>query len=366
MRILYFSSDYTTHDRRFLTKMAESRHDIFFARLRATRSSYELRDLPARVQAVEWEGLAGDATPEACLAGMPRFFRMLKNLAPDLVHAGPIPTCAFMAALAGVRPLMSMSWGSDMLVDAHANELLGFTARFALERSDRFVIDCGAVRETIQAMTGAGTDRFVTFPWGLELARFPRRSVRAPGAELTILSTRSFLPIYDVETAVKAFAIAQRRTARRLRLVLVGDGPLAPRIDDAIDRLGIRESVTRTGRLPEDVLSERFASADVYLSCARSDGTSVSLLEAMANGLPVVVTDAPGNREWVTPGQGGWLAPAGDAEAFADRLVLATCLDDEPRARMARENRDLVERRADWHANTKALLAAYDQLAASR
>jgi glycosyltransferase involved in cell wall biosynthesis len=108
-------------------------------------------------------------------------------------------------------------------------------------------------------------------------------------------------------------------------------------------------------------LADYFKNADVYLSCALSDGTSVSLLEAMAYGLPVVATDAPGNREWVVPGRGGWLAPPRDARAFADALVEAARLDDASRATVAAQHREIVERRADWDANATRLIEAYDR-----
>ena len=60
-----------------------------------------------------------------------------------------------------------------------------------------------------------------------------------------------------------------------------------------------------------------FRAADVYLSCAHSDGTSISMVEALASGLPVVVTDLPSNREWIAPGSNGWLGRLGDAASFA-------------------------------------------------
>ena len=66
-----------------------------------------------------------------------------------------------------------------------------------------------------------------------------------------------------------------------------------------------------------------FRAADAYVSCAQSDGTSVSLLEAMATGLPAVATDIPSNREWVVDGQNGWLATDASAEEFADPFLRA-------------------------------------------
>ena len=59
------------------------------------------------------------------------------------------------------------------------------------------------------------------------------------------------------------------------------------------------------------------------LSASRSDGSSISLLEAMACGCPRWFPDIPGNREWVTPGENGWLFPLDNAEALAAAILNA-------------------------------------------
>jgi glycosyltransferase involved in cell wall biosynthesis len=105
-----------------------------------------------------------------------------------------------------------------------------------------------------------------------------------------------------------------------------------------------------------------FRTADTYISCARSDGTSVSLLEAMATSLPVVVTDIPSNREWVVEAQNGWLARAGSSEEFADRLLRAARLRPEERKLFAERNQRIVEERADWDRNFPKLLEMYERI----
>ena len=84
----------------------------------------------------------------------------------------------------------------------------------------------------------------------------------------------------------------------------------------------------------------------------------------MATGLPVVVTDAPGNREWVVTSENGWLAAPGDADAFKRAMLDAAEMSHSGRQRIAIANRRLIEQRADWNVNFGKLLAAYDYLEA--
>src|SRR5712692_4586438 len=135
MRVLFFSRDYTTHDRRFLLKLEQSTHEIYFLRLEDDGMRYESRPLPPSIHVVEWAGGKHRAsTPESWLKLMPSFEEVLDAIRPDVVHAGPVQSCGFMAALTGFRPIIVMSWGSDILVDADRDEFWRWMTRYTLAR----------------------------------------------------------------------------------------------------------------------------------------------------------------------------------------------------------------------------------------
>jgi glycosyltransferase involved in cell wall biosynthesis len=370
MKVLFFSRDYTTHDRRFLQKLSESRHDVWFLRLQNDGIRYETRPLPERVRLVKWPGGCHRAdTLESWLSLMPAFEATLEDIKPDIVHAGPVQSCGLMTALSGFHPFVLMSWGSDMLVDADRSDLWRWMTCYALRHSDIFVCDCQAVRDKARDLTGYRDERIVQFPWGVDA------NIYTPGGEgidlrsqpgwedaFILISTRSLEPLYGIETLLDAFrqAVAQRK---RLRLALLGEGSLKPAIEDFISRHGLSEYVYRPGVIPQSRLPDYFRAADLYISCCLSDGSSVSLLEAMATGLPVIVTDAHGNREWVGP-DNGWLAPAKDADANAQAILIAEGMEASQRENMRAANRKVVEQRADWNLNFDKLLKAYDEIEA--
>src|SRR5262249_18912344 len=95
-------------------------------------------------------------------------------------------------------------------------------------------------------------------------------------------------------------------------------------------------------------------SASCYVSASLSDGTSSSLLEAMACGLYPILSDIPANREWVVDGENGMLFPPGDHSALARCLERA--ISERPWMSSAREmNRRLVEERANVDVNMQTL-----------
>lgn len=372
MRVLYFTRDYTTHDRRFLVALAASGHETFFLRLEDDGFSYESRPLPDGIKQVAWAGGCSPAPRlDDWMALMPALNDVIDQVRPDVIHAGPVPSCGFMAALTGFHPLLVMSWGSDLLVDTARDAALNFTAKYALRAADGLVCDCDAVRSRAQALTGFPNDRIVQFPWGVDLEHFSPAADRATvrrrlgiGDDFVVLSTRLWEPPYGIETLIEAVRLARVRVPA-IRLVLLGDGSLRDDVRALISSPEMSGVVLTPGMVPHDGLAEYFQAADLYLSCTTSDGSSISLLEAMACALPVVVADAPGNREWVAGPSAGMLAPVGDAAAFSAAIVHFATAEREIRESAGRSNRATAEDRANWDSNVRRLFDTYARLAAS-
>jgi glycosyltransferase involved in cell wall biosynthesis len=156
---------------------------------------------------------------------------------------------------------------------------------------------------------------------------------------------------------VKAFARA-RETSPELRLILLGSGSQTGLIRKIILDHGLEEDVFLGGQVKYADLPGYYRSADLYLSASHSDGSSVSLMEALACGRPALVSEIPGNQEWITPGQEGWLFPDGDVEAMAQGILHALDERDQLAERGAAARR-LAESRADWRKNFSILLEAY-------
>jgi glycosyltransferase involved in cell wall biosynthesis len=369
MRVLYFSRAYTTHDRRFLAALAGSRHEIVYLRLEDDAVCYETRPVPAGIEVLEplAEGRK-IAAPEQRLYLVPRLEEVVRQVRPDLVHAGPVQSCAFLAALAGVHPLLAMSWGSDLLVDARRDAFWNWMTRFTLNHAEMLVTDCGEVSAAAEELAGVRRDRIVQFPWGVDTAMFhpgvDRLGLRRElGWEdcVVVISTRSWEPIYGVLPLLSAFRLAHQQEPK-LRMVLAGDGSQRASVKRLIAASELTDVVWLPGAVPHDTLPDYFRAADLYASFAESDGTSLSLLEAMASGLPAIATDRASNREWIADADSGLLVAFPKERAMAAALLEIAHLPEGRRREMTACNRGIVERRANWGRNIERLLAAYEHL----
>jgi glycosyltransferase involved in cell wall biosynthesis len=100
--------------------------------------------------------------------------------------------------------------------------------------------------------------------------------------------------------------------------------------------------------------------ADIFVSPSHVDGSSVSLMEALACGLPALVSDIPANKEWIQENVNGWMFDDGDVDALTERILwLAARRGKFARVRQAA--RASAERKADWSRNFALLLQAYEK-----
>ena len=317
----------------------------------------EDRSLPPGIHKIRW---SGEDSPFS-LGKVPRMTaelrKLVREIEPDLIHAGPIQSCALLTGLSGFQPLISMSWGYDLLLDAERSWLMRKITQFTLKRSSRLITDCQTVLKKA-AQLGMPQDKIVTFPWGVDLKRFtPGNYPPEDDNQFTILSTRSWEPIYGVDILARAFVEAAQKN-KSLRLIMLGNGSQASILRELFERGGVNERVYYPGQVSQLDLARYYQMADLYVSASHIDGSSVSLMEALACGRPVLVSDIPGNREWVEPGQNGWWFKDGDFDELADKLLMA--VDMRPNlTSMSVAARKIAEDRADWNRNFPVLLDAY-------
>lgn len=358
MRVLYFSRDYTPHDHRFLSALAASRHEVFYLRLERNLRQTEDRPVPSRIHQVLWAGGQGTFrwpdTPRLVLD----LQRVLREIKPDLIHAGPIQTCAFLAALTGFRPLLTMSWGFDLMQDAERNAWWRWVTRYTLKRSTFFTSDAQVTRNRAVAY-GMNPDRTVVFPWGVDLKHFsPRRSTARRRKSFLLFCNRSWEPRYGVDVLARAFVSVAARS-RDASLLLLGGGSQASALRQILIRGDALDRVQFGGQVSQSDLPRWYRMADLYVSSSHIDGSSVSLMEALACGLPALVSDIPANREWVREGVNGWLFPDGDPQALAEK-ILAVMRQRRKLPAVGRAALQSARERADWRTNFGRLLQAYE------
>ncbi len=371
MKILYFSKNYTSHDYRFLSSLSKTEHEIFYLKLEANQRQVEDRPVPENVQQILWAG----GQREFRWRDLPRLtfdFRCLTNkIKPDLIHAGPIQTCTFIAALSGFRPILAMSWGFDLVRDADLNSWMRWVTRYTLKRSTFFTSDAYVSRDRA-VVFGMDPKKTVIFPWGTDIKHFmpkkeqsgkknpiskSRKSKPVNPKSITLFCSRSWESNYGVDVLARAF-VKVANMNRDVNLILLGGGSQGAKIRQILMNGGVMERVYFGGQVGQRDLPRWYHMADIYISPSHVDGSSVTLMEALACGMPCLVSDIPGNKEWVEDGVNGWLFRDGDVDDLAEK-ILSAIKSRRSFRRIGESARKTAKQKADWSKNFGKLLEVY-------
>jgi L-malate glycosyltransferase len=199
--------------------------------------------------------------------------------------------------------------------------------RLFLRRHDRVVGVGEAVRQALIQNEGIPADRVGVIYNGINLAPFAkgtpdraalRREIGVGAQDLVIFQVARLDYLKDHATAIRALAhVVQRR--KDAKLVLVGEGPELGSIQEVVRRFQLESNVRFLG-LRTDV-ARLLSAADLFLLTSISEGIPLTVIEAMAAGIPVVATRVGGLAEVVADGQTGLLAAAGDDVGLAQHIL---------------------------------------------
>ena len=277
------------------------------------------------------------------LARFPRWWRLFRELRPEVVHChNPAPTiqAASAARMLGARAVLSTRH-SLVAPPYHRKEetLYGIAALFC----DRIVGICEATCANLRGAPMAQPSKIVRVYNGAAPVTATEglpddEQERLETTGTTFLFVGRLAAVKDLPTMVRAFALARER-APELRLWVVGDGAERVRLEALAAELGLAEKgggITFWGERHD--VPRFLLAADVFTMSSVSEGLPISLLQAMSAGLPALVTDVGGMAEVVQNAGCGLRTPVGEVAAMADGMVRIGT-DAGLRAKFARNGR---------------------------
>ena len=292
---------------------------------------------------------------------------LIREVKPDILHAGWVQNSGYLSALTNYHPFLLMPWGCDINTRPFINKRQMQITKYTLRKADEITCDCEDLKNKIIDMSGFDKDRIIVFPWGAELDIFNpenrdddlKKKLGWQDNKIVII-TRSFEKIYGIDYLLNAIPKVVKNVPEA-RFIFCGDGPDKEILAKIADDLSIMDCIKFQGRVNSSELPHYLNAADLYVSTSLSDGSSVSLLEAMACSKPVVVSDVPSNLEWIVEGKGGYVVPRKDSVILAERIT-ALLKNDDLRKKMGQFNLQIALDRADWDKNFDKLVTMYERL----
>jgi len=241
----------------------------------------------------------------------------LRALRPQVLHThnpGPHLHGALAAWLARVPVLVHTKHGRNRV----ERRIVRIINRFAASRSDCVVAvsdDAAAVSRDIERVPSV---KIRTIHNGVDLDHYAYRGPRAGRTDLRAVTVARLDPVKDQATLLRALRLIVDREPS-FSVDVIGDGPARSELEALRAELRLERHCRFHGF--QDDVRPFLAQADVFVLTSISEGIPLTLLEAMATGLPGIATDVGGNREVIVPGETGYLVPPRSPAAFADAVL---------------------------------------------
>lgn len=359
MKILFLGNGVSVHIHRWVSAMAERGHDVHLAHCANNALPKGVADGRVTAHPLPFP------TPYGYYLNGPALRALARKIRPDICNAHYATGYGTLARQAGLHPLVLSVWGSDIY---DYPEKSGRARRMVvknLEHSDRIASTSLVMADRTRGLGARLKGEIAITPFGVDPQRYaaPNANAREDGGGPLIVGTvKTLKPKYGIDTLLRAFARAKELAALPIRLRIYGSGPEEESLKALARELGIGEDVLWGGFIDNRLVPDALREMHIFAAFSRLDSESfgVAAVEAMAAGLPVVASTAPGFTEVVEQGVCGLLAQPDDVEAHAKNIA-ALLTDREARLRMGEEGRRRVRRLYVWDDNVRAMEALYEE-----
>lgn len=293
---------------------------------------------------------------------------LARLIRPHVVHAHWAPY-GYPPLLAKLRPLVVTAWGSDVLLPQTFTRDANDQIDQVLCQADLITCDSMDMRAAILRRNG-GQAPVEVVQWGVDTRLFrpdlevgELRTTLGLGDGPVVFNPRQLDPVYNPETVLQAIPAVLKEVpeARFIFKHYIQEPERVQEIRQLAHDMGIAESVRFLDSVPYEMMARLYALAEITVSVASSDGTPMSLLEAMAAGSVPVVSDLPSLREWVVDGVNGRIVPPRNPKALSITLV-DLLRDRNLQSEMRARNICLVNARANQDIEMRRMAALYEGL----
>jgi glycosyltransferase involved in cell wall biosynthesis len=312
-KILYIGEKYAIHDQRFIESLEQiSAVDTYFFREDGTNPEIEFESYKFIVAAPLTESIS----------------KIPENTSIPII---------------GISLAYDLNLGSD-------SESLSRN----IKKCSFIICDCEYIRKKICAEFDYPIERVVVIPFGCDLEVFSWNGIR-DFQKPRFLITRNWTELHSNSLILEAMQVLHEGKVD-FKCTFLGDGPELENARRRILNSSLESKVEFSGSKSPMEMAQIMQNSNVYISASSSDGSSVSLMEAMANGMVCVVSDFPSNLEWIVDNRTGFLFRNGFSNSLADVLSGILEKTSSELRTIGKMGQEIANARADWKKNKEFFL----------
>jgi L-malate glycosyltransferase len=284
---------------------------------------------------IKWPGMEIYDLPKKFNIRIIRYFiwevwirKILKEWQPDILHAHRVSSAGWLGSFSGFHPFVVTPWGSDLFLHPELSYIARKLASIVLNNADLITLNSKTLcQKAIQL--GADPNHCQLISWGVDLNLFHPSNKTTLREELgcgnapIILSPRAVKPLYNLDVIIESIPIVLSIYPEALYLLQSYniDEIYKNKLEKRINELGIKSSLRWVPFQSPDRYADYFRISNVVISIPSSDSMPITVLEALACGSPVIVSDLPSMREIIIDQVNGKIVPIRNIQALASATI---------------------------------------------
>lgn len=358
MRILFLSNAASIHTVRWVNALSERGHEVHLV--------YKFDDIPKENEIsvkVNHHRLNYSGTKGYFLNAI-QLRKLTEKINPDIVNAHYASGYGTLARIAKIRPLVLSVWGSDVYEFPYQSKFKMKLLVDNLRYANTIASTSASMAEQVKLLLKDETKKIHITPFGVDLSKY-NNSKKKKTDKILIANIKSLKKVYGIDYLIEAIdclkQIYEEDLSKKIGVLIYGDGPLREYLENLTKELNLQNMIAFKGSIPNSEVPQVLEEIDIFCSTSTQESFGVSLVEAMAMGLPVVATDVSGFREVVDHEKTGIIVENKNSIKIAEALK-ELILSKDLREEYGCNGRKKVEELYNWNDNVSEMLRIYETL----
>ncbi len=355
MRILFIGSKRSNHTKKWTDSLIERGHEVLLVCRNEKDDPSVILNKEVKIHMLKYGGL------KSYLLNVPEMKKIYREYSPDVVNVHYVSGYGAMARWAGLRPLVLNIYGSDIFLVPKSGMINRVILKKTLKYADALASTSRVMADATREFLCDSEKEITITPFGVDINRFSPSTKRIKHERPVITIVKYLRPVYDIELLIRGFSLAYDQLDVKPILKIYGNGPLKSELVALAKSLGKEDSISFYDTIPNTEVPQVIRDSDIFVNCSKSESFGVTVVEGMACGVPVVVTDCPGPKEVVIDGVTGIVLKDRSPQTMADAFVYLLS-NDELRENMGKAGRERVLDQYDWSKNVSLLEELYKKV----
>jgi glycosyltransferase involved in cell wall biosynthesis len=364
MKICYLANAESIHTHRWVSYFAKKGHRVYLISFKPPKFNYENIEIFLIKKLKHAPGVTSHF-----VNFLPAFFqikKILKRIDFDVLHAYGAGE-GWLASLIGFYPLILTLAGPGILPDIPKSKIYDILNKYALKKADLITCDGENTKEAMINL-GACYKKIKIIRFGVDTQKFNPQKIDDKFKQKLfgdkskiVISLRHLKPEYSIETLIEAIPPILKEVPEA-RFIIGGEEEQKEYLVNLAESLNILDAIKFVGWISNENLPLYLNSADVYVSTSLLDsGLSASTAEAMACGLPVVISDSGDNKIWIKDGENGFIFPLGDSKSLAEKVIYLL-RNENFKLKAGAISRKIIEEKNNYYKEMERMEKNYKEL----